>query len=151
MARSKKITDTFQSSEKFPCDDLLECIRSSITIKSLCPVYFDEKQSGVIVILILDYNYGRFADDYDKIRTINGRVTFLSHVYKSVFIYLKQYPGIYPSSLTNVRFWTKIEFLNVVICRWGPRSAVSSATVSYWSNGRGSGGKAPETFWPFYI
>ena len=38
--------------------------------------------------------------------------------------------GIYPSSFTNVRFWTKIAFLNVVKCRWGSEGAVSTATVS---------------------
>ena len=38
--------------------------------------------------------------------------------------------GTYPSSFTNVRFWTKIAFLNVVKCRWGSQGAVSTATVS---------------------
>ena len=29
--------------------------------------------------------------------------------------------GIYPSSFTNICFWTKIEFLNFIKCRWGFR------------------------------
>ena len=32
--------------------------------------------------------------------------------------------GIYPSSFTDVHFLTKIEFSNIVKCRWGSRSAV---------------------------
>ena len=38
--------------------------------------------------------------------------------------------GIYPSSFTNVRFLTKIEFLNVVKCRLGSQGTASSATGS---------------------
>ena len=48
---------------------------------------------------------------------------------------------IYPSSFTNVRFWSKIEFLNVAKCRWGSRAAVSSAMGSWQSRGGGSGVK----------
>ena len=35
---------------------------------------------------------------------------------------------IYPRSFTNVCFQTRIEFLNVVKCRWGSRGAVSYTT-----------------------
>ena len=38
--------------------------------------------------------------------------------------------GIYPSSFTNVRFLTKIEFSNVVKFKWGPRGAVRSTMGS---------------------
>ena len=38
--------------------------------------------------------------------------------------------GIYPSSFTNVRFWTKTEFLHVAKCRWGSQGAISSVTDS---------------------
>ena len=48
--------------------------------------------------------------------------------------------GIYPSSFTTVRFWTKIEFLNIVKCSWGSGGAVSSATSSWQSPVRGLGG-----------
>ena len=49
--------------------------------------------------------------------------------------------GIYPSSFTNVRFSTKIEFLNGVKCRWGSQGAVSSTMSSWWSPVGGSRGK----------
>ena len=45
--------------------------------------------------------------------------------------------GIYLSSFTNVRFWTKIEFLNFVKCRWWSWGVVSSTTGSWQSPGRG--------------
>ena len=53
---------------------------------------------------------------------------------------------MYPSNFTDVRFWTEIEFSDIVKCRWGSQSAVSSATGSQWSPGRGSVGKAHESF-----
>ena len=39
---------------------------------------------------------------------------------------LNFHTGIYPSSFTYVRFWAKIEFLNVVKCRWRPWGTLSS-------------------------
>ena len=65
--------------------------------------------------------------------------------------WLKGCPGIYPSSFTNVRFWTKIEFLNVVKCRWISQGAQGSTKGSLGSFGMGSWGKASEIFWPFHI
>ena len=59
--------------------------------------------------------------------------------------------GIYPNSFTSVDFWTQIEFLNVVKCRWGSRGSLCSATGSWQSCGHGSGGKVPEKVWAFYI
>ena len=59
--------------------------------------------------------------------------------------------GIYPSSFINGRFWTKIEFLNVVKCQRGSRGAASSATGSWESTGGGSGSTVSEKFFPFYI
>ena len=50
-------------------------------------------------------------------------------ILKNVSLYsqaYKRYRGIYPSSFTSVHFWTKIEFFNVVKCRWGYWGAVSS-------------------------
>ena len=55
------------------------------------------------------------------------------------------FAGIYPSNFANVQFWTKIEFLNVVKCRWGSWGAVSSTMGSWWSIGGGSGGKTIRT------
>ena len=48
--------------------------------------------------------------------------------------------GIYPSSFTNVHFWTKIEFSKVVKCTWGSWGAASSATSSWRRLGEGSEG-----------
>ena len=59
--------------------------------------------------------------------------------------------GIYPSSFTNVRFRTKIEFSNVAKCRWGSQGAVSSAMGSKQSLGRVHEVKPLKNFWPFYI
>ena len=42
-----------------------------------------------------------------------------------------------------VHFWTKIEFLDVLKCRWGSQGAVSSATYLWQSCGGSSGGKVP--------
>ena len=39
-------------------------------------------------------------------------------------------PGIYPISFTNVHFQTKIEFLNIVKCRWRSRGAINCTTGS---------------------
>ena len=53
--------------------------------------------------------------------------------------------GIYPSSFTNVRFWTEIEFSNVAKCGWGSQGTASSE-VGSWPNPGGSwGSKAPES------
>ena len=41
------------------------------------------------------------------------------------------YAGIYPGSSTNVCFWSKIEFSNVVKCRWGSQCIVSSIMDSW--------------------
>ena len=57
---------------------------------------------------------------------------------------------IYSSSFTKID-WAKIEYLNVVKCRWGSRSAVSSAMGSWQSPSRGSVSKVPEAFLCFYI
>ena len=59
--------------------------------------------------------------------------------------------GIYPSSFTNVRFWTNIEFSNVVKRRWGSRGAVSSTTVSRPSPHGVSGDTNLKKLWLFYI
>ena len=52
--------------------------------------------------------------------------------------------SIYPSTFTNVRFWTKIEFSNVVKCRKGSQDAVSSTNGSWWSPAGGSEAKVTE-------
>ena len=70
-------------------------------------------------------------------------------MFKFQFFYQKSFQlelfakvsGIYPSSFTNVCFWTKIEILNVVKCRYGSQGAVSYATSSWQSHGGGSGVK----------
>ena len=49
--------------------------------------------------------------------------------------------GIYPISFTNFCFWTKIDFSNVVKCRWESWSSVSSSRGSWWSPGGGFGGR----------
>ena len=61
---------------------------------------------------------------------------------------------IYPSSFTNIPFWTKIEFLNVLFHNKQPRNyckrqgqsggAVSSEVSSWQNLGKSSGGKVPE-------
>ena len=70
-------------------------------------------------------------------------------MFKFQFFYQKSFQlelfakvsGIYPSSFTNVCFWTKIEILNVVKCRYGFQGAVSHATSSWQSHGGGLGVK----------
>ena len=57
--------------------------------------------------------------------------------------------GIYPSSFTNVRFRTMIEFPNFAKSRWGPWGEVSSGTGIWGSPVGYSGGKDPENCWPF--
>ena len=47
---------------------------------------------------------------------------------------------IYPSSFTNGRFWTKIEFSNVVKCQRRSQGDVSSAIDSWQSTGEDGGG-----------
>ena len=71
--------------------------------------------------------------------------------------------GIYPSSFTNVRFLTKIEFSNVLFqkkknnheiivkCRWGSECGVSSAAGSWRSPGGVPGSEPPENFWSFCV
>ena len=49
---------------------------------------------------------------------------------------------IYPSSFTNGRFWTKIEFSNVVKCQRRSQGDVSSAIDSWQSTGEDRGGGA---------
>ena len=48
-------------------------------------------------------------------------------------------------------FLGKIEFSNVLKCRWGSQGAASSATDSWQNPDGGSWGKTPEKFWSFYI
>ena len=55
--------------------------------------------------------------------------------------------GIYPSSFTNVRFWTEIEFSNVA--KWRSWGTASSEAGSWLNPGGGWGSKAPEKIWPF--
>ena len=62
---------------------------------------------------------------------------------------ITHFPGIYPSSFTNAGFRTKIQFLNVVKCSWGPQGVVSSRMGSWWSSGGSSGGKVSGIIWPF--
>ena len=79
----------------------------------------------------------------------------------SSFSLTTAFSSIYPSSFTNVRFWTKIYFSNFLFhekrwrnywqCRWEFQGAVSSATGLWQSPCGFLGGKAPEKFWPFYI
>ena len=57
--------------------------------------------------------------------------------------------GNYPSSFTNVRFWTKIEFPNVVKCRWVLEVLYASQRAHWRNPGGGSGGKAPEKYLAF--
>ena len=45
-------------------------------------------------------------------------------------VHFKPISGIYPSSFTNVHFWTKTEFSNVLNFMWVFQSAVRSATGS---------------------
>ena len=46
--------------------------------------------------------------------------------------------------LAKVRFWTKIEFSNIVQWRWVRRDVVNSSVGSWQSPGGSSGGKALE-------
>ena len=55
-------------------------------------------------------------------------------------------PGIYPISFTNVHFQTKIEFLNIVKCRWGSQGAVNCTTGLRQNLGRGPWGSTSEKF-----
>ena len=66
------------------------------------------------------------------------KMSFLTNAFLIIML-----TGIYISSFTNVHFWTKIELLNVVKCRWGPQGAVSFAMGSWQNPGESSRGKAP--------
>ena len=51
--------------------------------------------------MILDYNSGHFGDNYNKMKAINGCVTFRNHVYMCVFTYLFETVS-YQESLVNL-------------------------------------------------
>lgn len=54
--------------------------------------------------------------------------------------------GIIQAVLLITVFGTKIEFSNLVKCRWRSRGVVNSATCSWWSLGEGSGVKRLKHF-----
>ena len=72
-----------------------------------------------------------------------------NHVSSAIVPEIRTLSEIYPSSFTYVRFWTKIEFLNIVKRSRRYRGATSSATGSWQSRGEGSGGKVPEKLLSF--
>ena len=74
-------------------------------------------------------------------------------IFGSAFIMMAQFWQVSRdlSKQFYVHFWTKIEFLNVVQCRWGFQSDIGSATDSQLSLGGVSQGKASERFCTFYI
>ena len=59
--------------------------------------------------------------------------------------------NIYPSSFSNVRCLTKIEFLNVVKHRWKSQGAEPWCRLRSGGGGggEGRGGEVSEKFWPF--
>ena len=65
------------------------------------------------------------------------------------FISKLRQAGIYISIFTNVCFWAKIEFSNVVKCKLGSWGAVSSAMVSWWSPAGVQGVKSLKDFGVF--
>ena len=52
--------------------------------------------------------------------------------------------GFIQAVLLMSLFWSKIEFLNIIKCRWGSQDPLSSARDSYWNLSRGSQGKTSE-------
>ena len=77
-------------------------------------------------------------EPFSKLKTAFCKYWTLIKMKISITCWHKEYEaGIYPSSFTNVRSWTNIEFLNVVKCMWESQSTVSSSTGSWGSLGGG--------------
>ena len=96
-------------------------------------------QYQVKIVVRIPNTWGRFA--CKQIRIIQNIPDIADLIFRVIWLWLVLLAtlnsSIYPSTFTNVRFWTKIEFLNILFhkndhkiivkCRGGGGGDVSSA------------------------
>ena len=81
----------------------------------------------VSYVYLWHLSYARFPMNLQS-RRFQGTHCF-GQLQLTILLFRTIHTGNYPNSFINVHFWIKVEFLNVVICRWRSLGAVISITA----------------------